>query len=370
MSEPDDASVHAALEGDRRRAGCLSCHDPHMSSEASLLQQEVPEVCAQCHEPILAAVRADTGHAVGEDCTWCHRPHSSAEPRLLTARPPGLCGDCHDLEGEDLTAAHLGADLTGLDCLACHSPHGAGNPSLLAETLHPPIADGCDLCHEGASDALAEDGESALCYYCHADVEETVAEAEVPHFAMELGPCTQCHNPHATPRPSLVKAPAGRPCFECHPDKAAEEGEVLHGVIEAIGCQACHEPHGSANDTLLRASGPQLCLGCHGPDAIRIEEGADGGGTVELLGRFPIPADAARKIRGLALSADGTQGHPVVGHRVLGTPTEAELREAETTYTGELTCLTCHNPHKGRSEELFQWGAASMFEACQHCHPK
>ncbi|MGD2116227.1 MAG: cytochrome c3 family protein, partial [Acidobacteriota bacterium] len=169
MSEPDDASVHAALTGDRRRAGCLSCHDPHMSSEAPLLQQRVPEVCAQCHEPILDAVRADTGHAVGEDCTWCHRPHSSPEPRLLTARPPGLCGDCHDIGGEELTAAHLGADLTGLDCLACHSPHGAGNPSLLAQTLHPPVLDGCDLCHEGASDALMEDGESALCFYCHAD---------------------------------------------------------------------------------------------------------------------------------------------------------------------------------------------------------
>jgi len=367
MSEPDDASVHAAIHGDSRRAGCLSCHNPHMSERARLLLEPVPELCGECHKPILDAVRADTGHAAGEDCTSCHLPHSSTEPRLLTARPPALCGDCHDIEGEELTAKHLGADLTSLDCLACHSPHGTGNPSLLAETIHPPVLDGCDLCHEGNFNELMEDGESALCYACHSDIEDTVAEAEVPHYALELGPCTQCHNPHATAQASLIKAPAGQPCFDCHDDKAPEEGEVLHGVIELIGCQACHEPHGSANETLLRASGAQLCLSCHGPDAIKIDDGAE---VVKLLGRFPVPVDEARAIKSLVLSADGTEGHPVAKHRVLGTPTEDELHKVTTTFSGELTCLTCHNPHKGRSQRLFRWEAASTFEACQHCHPK
>ena len=72
----------------------------------------------------------------------------------------------------------------------------------------------------------------------------------------------------------------------------------------------------------------------------------------------------------MSLSAAGDEGHPIAGHRVLGTPTRSELDKVDTTFEGELTCLTCHDPHKGRSEQLLQWGAASAFEACGQCHPK
>lgn len=367
MSEPGDASVHEALHGNRR-AGCLSCHDPHMSNQQPLLVAAIPGLCAQCHGDVVEAVRADTGHAVGEECTACHLPHSSAEPHLLTVTPPELCGQCHDIEGEELTTAHLGANLPSLDCTNCHSPHGAGHPKLLARTIHPPVLDGCDLCHQGSSSDLMEDGEADLCYACHGDIEEAVENAPVPHPALELGPCTECHNPHASPQDALVKSPGAGPCLDCHDDKAPEEGEVSHGIIDSVGCRACHEPHGGQNPSLLRTADPvELCLSCHGSRAVDV--GPDDT-TVTLLGRFEIPAAEARKIPILPLSADGQRNHPVTGHRVLGTPTEEELSRTETTYTGELTCLTCHDPHKGASHGLFAWGATSGLEACQHCHPK
>jgi len=366
MSEPDDVSVHAALHGGRK-AGCLSCHDPHMSDQQPLLKEAVPDLCAQCHQPIVDAVRADTGHAVGEDCTTCHLPHSSKKPHLLMDTAPDLCGLCHDLEDDDLRTAHLGADLTKLVCTNCHSPHGTGHPKLLARTLHPVVLDGCDVCHEGKFDKLQEDGGVELCYACHGDIQETAENAAVPHLALEIGPCTECHNPHATPQDALIKSPGAGPCVDCHSDKAPEDDEVAHKVIDLIGCRACHEPHGGSREHMLRMDPPELCLACHGAKAVPLKPGAE---TVKLMGRFEIPASEAAKIPILPLSADGTRNHPVTGHRVLGKPTAEELARTDTTFTGELTCLTCHDPHKGASHSLFAWGAASSVEACQHCHPK
>lgn len=367
-SPGDDGSVHPALRGERTRAGCLSCHDPHMSDRPRMLKAGGPDLCAQCHGDVVTAARAGTGHyPAAEDCLNCHRPHTSEQPRLLEMPREELCAVCHDVGGEELAATHLGADLAELQCTACHTPHGSGHPKLLAANVHPPVLDGCDTCHEGSSDQLLESGESALCLLCHDDVGETAAQAEFPHGALELGPCTACHNPHASPQEKLVKGAGAGPCAECHDDKGAGPGEVAHGVIDLVGCRACHEPHGGNQPRMLRATGPQLCLSCHDPAA---EHGTGDGETVLLLGRFPVPAERVERMATLRLSADGERDHPVARHRVLGTPTPQELRTVETTFEGELTCLTCHDPHKGRSPKLLRWEAASTLEACIHCHPK
>ncbi len=269
----------------------------------------------------------------------------------------------------DLVSAHLGADLARLDCMSCHSPHGAGRPSLLAEHLHAPLEDGCDTCHDGRFDELIEGGGTELCILCHEDVVEDAAAASVPHGALELGSCTECHNPHASAQEKLVKAPGAGPCADCHDEQIPGDGEVAHGVIELVGCRACHEPHGGENEKLLRQSGSDLCLACHDAGVVRVEAGAT---RVALAGRFDVTAAAARSIRAVLLSRDGQHDHPVAGHRTLGMPTEAEIRGAnvETTFQGELSCLTCHDPHKGRSRQLFRWQAASTAEACRACHLK
>jgi predicted CXXCH cytochrome family protein len=271
------------------------------------------------------------------------------------------------VEDAGLVTAHLGAPLAELICTRCHTPHGEGHPKLLARTLHPPVLDGCDVCHEGAFDQLVEEGGPDLCLLCHGDVGESTQEAPVPHAALELAGCSDCHDPHASAQSHLVKLPDGRECFDCHGDSFPDDDEVAHGVIGLIGCRACHEPHGGSRPMLLRRSGAELCLSCHDPRAVAAEEGA---ATVRLLDRFQVPAAALPAMVTLRLSRDGSRGHPVAGHRVLGTPTAEELERTETTFTGELTCLTCHDPHKGRSRSLFRWNAASSLEACQACHPK
>lgn len=363
----ETGSVHAPVHGERGRAGCLSCHDPHMSDNPSLLLAAGTGLCGECHGEILAAAEAETGHfAAADDCTNCHRPHASEQPHLLLGPADGLCADCHDLEDQDLSAAHLGADLGRLACTGCHTPHGAGHPSLLAENLHPPVEDGCDTCHEGSYRELMEGGGTPLCVFCHDDVQAAAAEAAFPHEALELGDCTDCHNPHASPQEHLVKGPGAGPCADCHDEQIAGEGEVAHGVIELLGCRACHEPHGGGREKLLRRAGSELCLSCHDPATMDLPRDAE---SYSLLGRFEVPGRTARAAAVLRLSPDKQRGHPVTGHRVLGEPTAEELAETETTFEGTLTCLSCHDPHKGRSDMLL-WDATAAAEACIACHPK
>jgi predicted CXXCH cytochrome family protein len=366
MSESDAQSVHAALEGSKGVAGCISCHDPHMSDSTALAVAAGNELCRRCHGETVTAAEADTGHfPAADDCLSCHQPHASGHPWLLNESPGDLCAGCHDLEDRDLTGTHLQADLTSLDCTACHSPHGAGNERLLARYLHPPILDGCDLCHEGSFNELMEDGGSELCLLCHDDVGEAAAGASVPHAALELGACTDCHNPHAAAQEKLVKAPGAGPCADCHDDVLPGADEVGHGVVDLLGCRACHEPHGGEREKLLRRVGPGLCLSCHDPRAHEIQ---GSGETVLLLDRFEVPAGFARTMATLRLSADGQRDHPVADHRVLGSPTAEELERTKVSFTGELVCLTCHDPHKGRSQALLRWNAASSLEACAACH--
>ena len=370
IAEEGAMSVHAALQGaSRADNGCLSCHDPHLSPNRSLLEEAGPALCASCHREIVAGATAPTGHPpAADDCTSCHQPHSSSNAMLLTSPRESLCSECHDLEASDLIASHLGAPLATLDCLTCHSPHGAGNEKLLAATLHPPVLEGCDTCHTGRFDELEENGKSALCTMCHSEIEDIVSGSPRPHAALEMAACTVCHNPHASPQPKLIKAADGKACFECHSDIAPVDGEQLHGVIAVLGCEACHEPHGGENEKLLRVTGSELCLSCHEVARIDIPKDAE---SIEVGGRS-IPARVAARMASLRLSPDGERNHPTANHRVLGLPSPERMKASgvESSFEGELTCLTCHDPHKGKGRGLFRWGASSTLEVCMQCHQK
>lgn len=367
IAKPGTGSVHPALFTTRNAAGCLACHSPHMSDQAKLLRRPGPALCATCHGTVAKAAAAKTGHAPArEDCLNCHGAHSGSAPHLLADAPAQVCRGCHDASDAGLRKAHLGADLNALGCTTCHDAHGTGNAKLLARAVHAPVLDGCESCHEGAFNKLVESGESTLCLSCHEEVGAKAAKAKVPHAAIEAARCTECHNPHASAQEHLVKSRAGGPCLACHEGQAAGPGETTHGVIDVVGCRACHEPHGGDNPKLLRQVGNALCLGCHDARAVKAPEGA----SVRLLDRFEVPASVARALATLRLSADGTRDHPVPNHRVAGSPPPKHAAPVETTFKGELSCLTCHDPHKGRSRRVLRWNAASATEACLQCHPK
>ncbi len=364
----DGGSVHAAVRASRESPGCLSCHASHMSGNAKLLVKTGTAICEKCHGDVVRAASAKGGHApAAEDCTSCHDPHRSTRARLLKEEPKALCQSCHDPADDALKKAHLGADMASLDCTSCHSPHGAGNPKLLARYVHAPVLEGCDGCHEGSSSQLVEKGEKALCLACHEEVGKRAAAAKVPHAAMEGAECKDCHNPHASAQEKLVKLPRGGECIACHEAQGAAPGEVIHGAVDLLGCRSCHEPHGGDNPKMLRTVGNALCLGCHAPEKLRAKEGA---ATVILADRFEVPAARARTIRTVLLSPDGVRGHPTPDHRVSGAAKLGHASRVSSTWKEELSCLACHDPHKGRSRQLLRWNIADGTEACLKCHPK
>ncbi len=360
-------SVHAAMKGNRRKAGCLSCHDPHLSPRPSLLLAKNDNICASCHQEIVEKAKAKTGHPpASEDCLNCHVPHTSQQPKLLIEPPADLCATCHDPGDEVLKKAHLGANLRKLNCLSCHTPHGSGQEHLLHRNVHGPVLFGCDNCHKGRYDQFLEDGKAALCLSCHEDVGDEMKKVKIEHGAMEAGECILCHNPHASNQRRLIKAPNGEECLFCHEDQVPEPGERSHGIIQLIGCEACHEPHGGDRPMFLRKTGNDLCRACHDPE-IALDQEKEG--MIRLLDQFDLPKALVKRMARVELNADGERGHPIPNHRVSGVPTKKELKTVDTTFTSELACLTCHDPHKSNALNLLR-KQGNRIIGCATCHPK
>jgi predicted CXXCH cytochrome family protein len=361
--------VHTAV----KQGKCTGCHEPHLAARDKFVRADGPALCTGCHAAIKAKIDADGAHAQAkDDCSTCHHPHQSANPAQLNDSVPALCLTCHDASDKELTAKHLQADLTKTDCLTCHDPHGSREKSLLVNgSLHPPFAEkSCNSCHasETAAKFIATTAKE-LCVACHSDVEETAAKAKFQHAALEAADCTECHTPHASREERLVKLPAGGECTGCHADQAAGKDEYAHGAIGFLGCRACHEPHGGERPRFLRAEGDKLCLGCHEANTRKTGEA----NTVLLLDHFKLTGEKAAeagRMTTLAFVGDHIGNHPLAGHRATGKPTDAELKQTSTTFTGELGCLTCHDPHKGRSSNHFRGNAATTADLCLTCHKK
>lgn len=156
---------------------CLSCHDPHGSSEASLLKLGEQELCLGCHNRPYRTDSTETaninrlvrgGHMVAHTaitelgCTICHQAHGSGVRDLLVEAYPaddyvpatteqfGLCFLCHDadlLDAEEtdwatgfrqgtrnLHRVHIQGD-KGRNCRLCHNLHGSPNRFLVEDRV-------------------------------------------------------------------------------------------------------------------------------------------------------------------------------------------------------------------------------------------
>ncbi len=351
-------TVHGAVQ----KGQCTACHNPHLSAQPHLVRAAGPALCVGCHQDVGKKLQAKSPHPPAqEDCLTCHQPHQADRSGLLQAPVNELCGNCHDVSDNGFAAKHLQAKGDKLACVGCHDPHGSQGAHLLAEgSSHPPFAEGsCDACHEGSAQKVMEGGSRKLCFACHSDMEENLAKGDV-HGAVEAGECVACHSPHASRQSSLLKATPASVCGECHPDQLPGPGETAHGVIKVLGCQACHQPH-QGKDKLLRKAGPELCTACHVAKATSEPQ-------VTLFGKFTVAREQWSQWARLRLTPDGTHNHPVTGHRVLGTPTAAGRNKS--SFTGELSCLTCHDPHKGQGRALARQGQDGKPVTCETCHAK
>jgi predicted CXXCH cytochrome family protein len=85
---------HPVPEG---RMACSDCHDPHKGSiylGGGTSALSANEMCLRCH-PAERGPHVFEHEATREGCTTCHSPHGSINAKLLNVRDANLCLRCH-----------------------------------------------------------------------------------------------------------------------------------------------------------------------------------------------------------------------------------------------------------------------------------
>jgi DmsE family decaheme c-type cytochrome len=208
---------------------CAACHDIQIAGMGRTSHAKLPNNCANCHSGDFEA------HMESGDPTLVVTP-TELPPREASS----TCFQCHD---QNVSNAHWKGsvhDRRGVSCVNCHSVHSFKSTASQLKTVR----------------------ESDTCYSCH---KATRAQAmRQSHHPIREGKmeCADCHNPHGTPTPRLIKADSvNELCYKCHSDK---RGPFLWEHAPAReNCTYCHQPHGSNTERLLVAKQPYLCQRCH-----------------------------------------------------------------------------------------------------------
>jgi DmsE family decaheme c-type cytochrome len=220
------------------------------------------EACALCHKDEVKGFDNSNPHAKlalehggkGVTCESCHGP-----------------GKAHIESGGDASKTFQFTKATPKQveqkCLACH----IGAHPNFERTAHGQALISCTSCHgshkfEGQTKMLKAK-EPNLCYQCHTDAKAAFAQPFHHKVNEGLLKCSDCHDPHGTFQPNLVRTSATQDaiCTKCHVDTL---GPFVyeHPPIKTEGCTSCHFPHGSPNSRLLiRSNVNSLCLQCHSP---------------------------------------------------------------------------------------------------------
>lgn len=235
------------------------------------------------------------------------------------------CRQCHDelMSRWDLAAvAHF--PYKAQKCDVCHA---AEHKQFTAEKGKP-----CLICHDLGSEKIKAAHFSAnvtgadclICHYTHGSERKGLLK-EFVHKPFAEGMCGSCHKAGAEGKMELLSE-AKKICLVCHSDKAAKAGETLHPALEMSECTDCHTPHTSAHEKLLKEKESQICAGCH---------------EDEHVVKHPVDVRPSPKIK-----AEGA------GARLVD---------------GEVTCTSCHNPHKAKGPFLLE-GSTARGELCRACH--
>jgi DmsE family decaheme c-type cytochrome len=174
----------AANRGVHARAGlaCSDCHKVHSEADPEPLPAGFEDVefgsanCAGCHEDILAQFSFNESHRLSDNsvtCVSCHDPHASSERLRLGGLKQQACAKCHADKDGPYVFEHAASRVDG--CVACHSPHGSVNRHLLA---HQEVGEQCYSCHAEvpqfhlgfAPSGAPRFGNNTVCTNCHVSI--------------------------------------------------------------------------------------------------------------------------------------------------------------------------------------------------------
>jgi DmsE family decaheme c-type cytochrome len=235
-----DAPQDLVLKGD---AACTACHDESdgpallaigKTRHGTQTDSRTP-TCTSCHGASQAHLRhKGSGKPPKPDVTFGAKSNSTADARN------GACQDCHSNDAKHSNwegSIHQARDVT---CSACHKVHVAKDP----------VRD--------------KRSQSEVCFACHKEQRNLINKPSHHPVAEGKMSCSDCHNPHGSAGPSLMKRNSvTETCYTCHMEK---RGPFVHNhqpVNE--DCSTCHNPHGTTTESMLKSRPPFLCNSCHTP---------------------------------------------------------------------------------------------------------
>jgi DmsE family decaheme c-type cytochrome len=293
---------------------CLTCHDPHASDFPNQLKQATAGLCTTCHPAVTEWMKRAVIHqpVAGKQCMTCHKPHGSDNAHLTTSAVPTLCFQCHK-QDQAFQTVHKGYNLSNADCTTCHDPHSSSNKGLLMANQHPPFKAGrCADCHgalaqSGGSFAI-QGSVSTLCLKCHNAIATNLKKEFHGHIAGDSS-CVNCHNPHASNVSTLLASDQKTLCMKCHFNDMPVKDKTHYITHKDIDCTSCHAPHGANNERLFKDEDWALCKSCH-PDAHKGSHPM-GPEVINKITNKPVTCISCHKLHGsdypkyLPLNPDG-----------------------------------------------------------------
>ncbi len=366
---------------------CATCHNPHGSQpglagarEANtgryFLRETTPQICGQCHPDKFSIARSK------------HNLEKSAPDATnslgQTPAESGICGNCHRVHGSQkgfLWARADDADGSGQGmCVNCHRNEGIGGDKINRGFSHPvgiaPSAAGIStqlpLYDDGAQRSKTGVIRCATCHDPH--------NAESIPIRAPSTPEERQSRRHQFLR--LGVSPESELCVECHVDAASvvkTDHDLTVTAPQAVNhenrnanesgpCSACHLVHNSKHQNKLWArdlgkaghAAEQMCIECHSSDGPASKK-------IPLIASHP-----KSDIVTLGRHQKGLKNYfPVFA-----------ADSPDPAVTGNISCLSCHNPHRWRSDSD-QTGPGSIREGdvsssflraesmtlpCKECH--
>ncbi len=257
-AQADDAKAAAkksapVAEYSKRGAkGCLLCHGEGKMRDV--------------HEVLMTpmGVSGDPASPMSADnhgCETCHGPtdkHPKRKEDGSRFLPPVTFDDKTPVETQNAV------------CLGCHNNKARFHwPGSVHDVEGVACAD-CHVIHKADDPVLSVETQPAVCYKCHKEQRaqflrqsrHPVQGASASMSNVGLIACSDCHNPHGSAGPALLKRnTVNEQCYDCHAEK---RGPFLweHAPVTE-DCTVCHTPHGSNYENLLVARPPFLCQQCH-----------------------------------------------------------------------------------------------------------
>jgi DmsE family decaheme c-type cytochrome len=115
---------------------CSDCHNVHGTFENNNLRATADQdaICTKCHTDVRGPFVFEHAPVKGEGCMSCHTPHGSVNARLLNMPNINvLCNQCHSGVSQDTVHGMSSGSSDSVPCTSCHTYiHGSNmNPAFL-----------------------------------------------------------------------------------------------------------------------------------------------------------------------------------------------------------------------------------------------